>query len=206
MSGLLLKDFYILMKDCRWNVAMVLIFAVAGAFSDNLFWLVWPVMICGLLPGTIMGLEEQSGWLAYADTMPWSRKTVVAEKYVLMLILILGITLLMAAVYTFTGGLAKMELSITDMLAIALLIGTLPSCIMLPVNFKVGSAKGRIWYLIALGIAAGVGGGAGALLIDSGVGLPQNVGNFYWLLFVLPAAALAVSWMLSVKFYEKREL
>lgn len=206
MSGLLLKDFYILMKDCRWNVAMILIFAVAGAFSDNMFWLVWPVMICGLLPGTIMGLEEQSGWLAYADTMPWSRKTVVAEKYVLMLILILGITLLMAAVYTVTGALGKMELSITDMLAIALLIGTLPSCIMLPVNFKVGSAKGRIWYLIALGIAAGIGGGAGALLIDQSVGLPQNVGNFYWLLFVLPVAALAVSWGLAVKFYEKREL
>lgn len=206
MAGLLLKDFYILLKDCRWNVAMILIFAVAGAFSDNLFWLVWPVMICGLLPGTIMGLEEQSGWLAYADTMPWSRKTVVAEKYVLMLVLTLGITLLMAVVYTVTGALAKMELSITDMLAIALLIGTLPSCIMLPVNFKVGSAKGRIWYLIALGIAAGIGGGAGALLIDQSVGLPQNVGSFYWLLFALPVVALAVSWALSVKFYEKREL
>lgn len=206
MSGLLLKDFYILMKDCRWNVAMVLIFAVAGAFSDNMFWLVWPVMICGLLPGTIMGLEEQSGWLAYADTMPWSRKTVVAEKYVFMLILTLGITLLMAVVYTVTGALAKMELSFTDMLALALIIGTLPSCIMLPVNFKVGSAKGRIWYLIALGLAAGIGGGAGALLIDGGTELPQNVGNFYWLLFALPVAALAVSWMLSVKFYERREL
>lgn len=206
MSGLLLKDFYMLLKDCRWNLVMILIFGVAGAFSDNIFWLVWPVMICGLLPGTVMGLEEQSGWLAYADTMPWSRKTVVAEKYALMLLLTLGITLLMAVVYTVTGGLEKMELSITDMLAISLIIGTVPSCIMLPVNFKVGSTKGRIWYLIALAIAAGVGGGAGALLIDNGVGLPQNVGDFYWLLFALPVVALAVSWGLAVKFYEKREL
>lgn len=206
MSGLLLKDFYMLLKDCRWNLVMILIFGVAGAFSDNIFWLVWPVMICGLLPGTVMGLEEQSGWLAYADTMPWSRKTVVAEKYVLMLLLTLGITLLMAVVYTVTGGLEKMELSITDMLAMSLIIGTVPSCIMLPVNFKVGSTKGRIWYLIALGVAGGIGGLSGALLIDQGAGLPQNVGDFYWVLFVLPLAVLAVSWWLSVKFYEKREL
>ena len=70
MSGLLLKDFYILMKDCRMNVVLALAFSLFGVFNGNPFWVVWPVLMCGLLPGSIMGIEEQSGWMTYADTMP----------------------------------------------------------------------------------------------------------------------------------------
>lgn len=99
-----------------------------------------------------------------------------------------------------------MDMTVSDLLAISLIIGILPACIMLPVNFKVGTVKGRLWYFAAIAVAAGIGGLAGALLIDKGVGMPQNVGDFYWLVFVLPVAVLAISWVLAVKFYEKREL
>ncbi len=206
MSGLLLKDFYILMKDCRMNVIIALGFSLFGVFNGNPFWVVWPVLMCGLMPGSIMGLEEQSGWLAYADTMPWSRKTVVTAKYVFLLLMVLGVTALLAVVYTLTGALVKMEMTIPDLFAISLIIGIVPSCVMLPVNFKMGTVKGRLWYFAAIALAAGIGGGVGALLIDKGVGMPQNAGDFYWVLFVLPVAVLAVSWLLAVKFYEKREL
>lgn len=206
MSGLLLKDFYILKKDCYWNVIIALGFSLFGIFTSNPFWVVWPVLMCGLMPGTIMGLEEQSGWMAYADTMPWSRKTVVTAKYAFLLLLVFGTSTLLAVIFTLSGALAKMDLTIFDLLAISLIIGVVPSCIMLPVNFKVGTVKGRIWYFAAIAVAAGIGGGASALLIDSAAKLPENTGSFYWLLFVLPIVILVISWCLSVKFYEKREL
>ena len=206
MSGLLLKDFYILMRDCRMNVVLALAFSLFGVFNGNPFWVVWPVLMCGLLPGSIMGIEEQSGWMTYADTMPWSRKTVVTAKYVFLLLLVLGVTVLLAVIYTLSGALVKMDMTVSDLLAISLIIGILPACIMLPVNFKVGTVKGRLWYFAAIAVAAGIGGLAGALLIDKGAELPQNVGDFYWLVFVLPVAVLAISWVLAVKFYEKREL
>ena len=83
MSALLLKDLYMIKRDCRGNVILCLVFAVAGIAGNSIFFAIWPLLFCALIPSTLLGLEEQAGWQAYADTMPWSRKTVETEKYVL---------------------------------------------------------------------------------------------------------------------------
>ena len=105
MSALLLKDLYMIKRDCRGNVILCLVFAAAGAVGHGLFFAIWPLLFSALIPSTLLGLEEQCGWQTYADTMPFSRKTVVTEKYVLTLGLTALVTLVLTIVYSLTGTL-----------------------------------------------------------------------------------------------------
>ena len=151
MSALLLKDLYMIKRDCRGNVILCLVFAVAGIAGNSIFFAIWPLLFCALIPSTLLGLEEQAGWQAYADTMPWSRKTVVTEKYVLTLSLSVGVTAVLTVVYALTGALGRTGIGPGDLLIVGIFVlGMLPASFMLPVTFKFGMVKGRTAYMVCL--------------------------------------------------------
>ena len=208
MSALLLKDLYMIKRDCRGNVILCLVFAAAGAVGHGLFFAIWPLLFSALIPSTLLGLEEQCGWQTYADTMPFSRKAVVTEKYVLTLGLTALVTLVLTIVYSLTGTLRINGLGPGDLLILGIFVmGMLPASFMLPVTLKYGMIKGRTAYMVCLMVLGALVGILGSLSGEVTDFLREGMETVLLALMVLiPTVLFAVSWMLSVKFYEAREL
>ena len=208
MSALLLKDLYMIKRDCRGNVILCLVFAVAGIAGNSIFFAIWPLLFCALIPSTLLGLEEQAGWQAYADTMPWSRKTVVTEKYVLTLSLSVCVTAVLTVVYALTGALGRTGIGPGDLRIVGIFVlGMLPASFMLPVTFKFGMVKGRTAYMVCLmvmGALLGILSSLSGEVTDFLTAGPQTL--LLALLIAIPTVLFAASWVLAVKFYEAREL
>ena len=208
MSALLLKDLYMIKRDCRGNLILCLVFAVAGIAGNSIFFAIWPLLFCALIPSTLLGLEEQAGWQAYADTMPWSRKTVVTEKYVLTLSLSVCVTAVLTVVYALTGALGRTGIGPGDLLIVGIFVlGMLPASFMLPVTFKFGMVKGRTAYMVCLmvmGALLGILSSLSGEVTDFLTAGPQTL--LLALLIAIPTVLFAASWVLAVKFYEAREL
>ena len=208
MSALLLKDLYMIKRDCRGNVILCLVFAVAGIAGNSIFFAIWPLLFCALIPSTLLGLEEQAGWQAYADTMPWSRKTVVTEKYVLTLSLSVCVTAVLTVVYALTGALGRTGIGPGDLLIVGIFVlGMLPASFMLPVTFKFGMVKGRTAYMVCLmvmGALLGILSSLSGEVTDFLTAGPQTL--LLALLIAIPTVLFAASWVLALKFYEAREL
>lgn len=207
MKGLLLKDFYMLSKYCRAFALLILVFCVAGAFgSMNTFMLFYPCIITGMLPVTLISYDEREKWAEFAQTLPYTRAQLVSSKYIVGLIMESAVLLLTMLAQTvrmlqrgsFTTG------EVMGLFSMMLPVALIPASILLPFIFKFGSEKGRIAYYIIVGAAC-----AGAAILV-GV-LPENQivleGTAQQLIAAAAAvAAYAVSWLLSIRFYQNREL
>ncbi len=75
MKGLLLKDWYMILKYCRAFLVILVIFMGVSAVSESaLFFALYPMILVTMVPVTLMSYEEKSGWNIYCDTMPSTRK------------------------------------------------------------------------------------------------------------------------------------
>ena len=83
-------------------------------------------------------------------------------------------------------------------------------CISIPINLKYGTAKGRIIYLIIVGIICGTM--PALLLSDSGklsaimVKLFSNTAVLTAVSFAVLVAMILISWLISIKIYEAKEV
>ena len=60
MSGLLLKDFYLMRKYCRGYAVIVVIFIMVSCIGDtNAFLLFYPCVLSGLIPITLLSYDER---------------------------------------------------------------------------------------------------------------------------------------------------
>ncbi len=100
MKGLLLKDFYQLTKYCRAYLAVALVFAAAAAVNNNMFFLVYPMIMVSVIPINLISYDEKSKWNLYAGALPYSRRQLVSVKYVIALVVFCAAFLLLAAAQT----------------------------------------------------------------------------------------------------------
>lgn len=208
MSGLLLKEFYMARKYCRMHLVLTVLFlglAMLGS-SENLFLLVYPSALASFIPVTLLSYDAQSKWDVYFETLPTSRAQYVSAKYLIGLILgelilaLTAITQLLAMRLNGEGGLSQLMSMLCSLQVIALV----PPALCLPLIFKLGVEKGRIWFLVMIGIT--FGGSAALALGGEDGGSVFLSGNFdLWML--LGAVVLyALSWLLSIRLYRTREL
>ena len=210
MKALLIKDYCILIREVKQMLLVPVVFTVMAVVTKQLVWILWPVFFISLLPYTINSYEEQSNWPLYAETMPYGRKRIVYEKYAMMLINGMIMTLILSAV-TASILLLKGSFDFAAMWQMIVLIiagAILPGCLMLPMMFKYGNAKGRVMYLIVLAMFGGLMGAMGTASKDAKFYELLQYGhnmNFTGLLLgVLIVFFLSVR--LSVHFYEKRDI
>ena len=204
MKGLFLKDLYMIWKYCRMLLLLVVCFTIGGAAVGSnmqLFFILYPVIVGAILPVTLISYDERFHWDRTCGTLPLKRSTIVTEKYLLTLCLACGLILLslavQAAVLLPRGRLADF----LSLIPMELAVGLLTPSLMLPVIFRLGVEKGRLAYFVAVGVVVAVGVGVGRELDPAApVSVPLALpiaGSF--LLFGL-------SWLLSIRLYEKREL
>lgn len=207
MKGLLLKDFYMMIKYCRITLAVSVMFLVLAFFNDNLFILFYPSMICGLIPTTLLAYDERSRWLQYSMTMPYTQTQIVSSKYLIGLIsqslMLLVITAVQAIKMSMSGGFMLREY--LTMLMLVAVLSLFSSSVSLPFIFKLGVEKGRIAYYVMVGVACGLGGGVSVLLGKDTL-QPVAFDAVLPVLLLIAAGIYALSWYLSVVFFKKREL
>ncbi|MGN0976478.1 MAG: ABC-2 transporter permease [Faecousia sp.] len=209
MKGLLLKDAYMAAKYCRAYLLIVAVFLIAAPFSgDNLFLMTYPCILASMVPVNLMAYDTQSKWEQYAGTLPCSRDQLVSAKYLIGLLAscgILALTGIVQSVRVATGSIQVQALA--SLMALALITSCIVPAITLPLIFRFGPEKGRILYLVVVGMACG---------ISAAVSITQSPSLFSReISLALPVLGLAclaaaglygASWYLSILFYKKREL
>lgn len=210
MKGLLLKDMYELIKQCKFILLFCVVYVFLSYTESGYFFLAFSIIFFSLLPTTIMALDERSKWESYAITMPYTRKEMVLSKYILSL----GGVIFMSVLYELVNIIiyfinSSYAMSIVDSFNIILpfcLMAIIISSINLPINFKFGAEKGRLGTILICVIIGVIGGGlfsqsSGSVEL---INYFMNIPSFVYL--VLIAILWIVSYFVSVKIYEKRAL
>lgn len=207
MKGLLLKDVYMMAKYCRAYVLITVVFLFVSVMGDNFFFfLFYPCLLAGMIPVTLLGYDERSRWTQYCGTLPYTKAQVVSGKYLIGLLAQLAVIALSALAQALRMHIHGTFGIRSYLVLIALLLASscFASSVSLPFMFRFGVEKGRIAYYVMIGAVC-----AGSVIAS---GLPGRVGTMEApagtlpVLFLAALAVYALSWVLSVVFYQKREV
>ena len=198
MKGLLIKDLILTKKYCRSLALFVVIFSVLQVVNrDSILYALMPVMVGGMLLMTLMAYDEQSKWTEYAGTLPCTKAEYVAGKYIIGLMGFLATALITLTVHILCAGAE----GIGAFVGTIGLVGLIPASILLPLVFRLGVNKGKIFYFIILG------GCAGLIGVKAGIDGSSDVSSLggTWLFLPLSILLYAASCFLSVKLYNSRK-
>lgn len=213
MKSVVLKDLYNMRGNGKSVLISFLILAVAMA-STGVGVLYSGAILCSSLIVSTFAYDDRCDWAKYAVVMPISRNELVAGKYAMLTLLVVGgmaVSFLASLVSNaITGqiplnqsGLQELLISTLAALVFALVYGS----IAIPLILRFGAEQGRILLLVALLVPAAVcfavyqvGKWMGIVLTDQGV-----------VLLVCGAAVAALVWMavsyrISCGVFGKQEL
>lgn len=204
MKGLLKKDLYMILKYGRTLLVMsVLFLGMSVVAEENFFFIVYPVLLGGVLPVTLLSYDERFGWNRYCDALPITRRQVVDERYLMSLLSFLALyvlTLLVQALVLLPKGRGEDLLELAGLLPC---LGLVAPALMLPITLRWGVEKGRILYYFIIGVIVA----AGLVFSSDLIGPGKAIGRWGTAAVLLVSVVFfAASWLLSVKLYEKREL
>ena len=208
MKGLLLKDWYMMKKYCRSYIIIAAVFIAVSFFSnDNMFFIFYPCLLCGMIPVNLLGYDERSRWMQYSGTLPYTRTQIVSGKYLIGLLAQLTILVVtgvaQAVKMTVAGNFVFVDFAV--LMLLMLIVSTLTSSICLPFVFKLGVEKGRTAYYIMIGFVCG------ASVLASGILRGQLMSEIQPNLILALVAVVGIgvyllSWYLSIVFFRKREI
>lgn len=214
MKGLLTKEWCMIMKNSFPTFIIIALFFVAGAFTRTSFMLVYVAIFLGMIPVNYMTFDETSRWQQYSLSLPYKRSSIVSAKYVIMLILALFSTTVMAVglfINMIRNGGFDLKAYALE-LTIPPVIGILTPSLIFPLNFKFGTGKGRIVMLIVVCFLAGAlgsfitidNGNFQGILLKEFAGL--SIFQIIPMIFCGLASVCFLSWIASVKIFEKKDL
>lgn len=196
MSALLLKDFYVLWKQLKAFLVIILVFsAIPGGYNT-----VFAVAYAAMLPYSCIAYDERSKWDQLAAMMPYSTRQLVLSRYVLGWIAAVaacGISLVLQAVFTVLLGSSVFPTSLLVSFFACISI----MAITLPLIFRFGVERGRLLMFFLIFLVCGSAGALGGITESYSGALPSAV----WL--IVPAALVltAVSIPLSIRCYARRK-
>ena len=201
MKALIIKDTYVIWRQMKYFLILILIFSALPSGFNNAF----AVIYTSMLPYTALAYDERSKWDQLAAMMPYSTRDMVLGKYVFGWLCIGGAAVL--------SGLLQAIISLVidraflpGTLAMSVLGALCILAISLPLMFRLGVERGRLGMFLIIFLICG---GAGAIAhIAESVGSGTVFAFQGPILVVLLIAALvltAVSVPLSMRFYTKRQ-
>ncbi len=199
MKGLLLKDWYLTVKYLRMLILISLLFAAMSVFSpENGFFRIYPAVMFAMIPVSLYSYDDREKWTVYAQAFPVSRAQYVTGKYLFGALGMAALVALLTVLYLISGAEG-----FVGAVTLSLVLGLGSASLMLPVLFRFGAEKGRIAYLIFIGVICG---GVAALSLaapsEGGAAMPTPSPALCAGMIVL----YILSWRLSVALYQKREL
>ena len=201
MKGLMKKEFLMLWRASRAFALICVVFIAMSAVSqDNIIFLFMPIMISGLLPSTLLSYDERCKWQEFSGALPVSRAQLVSAKYLLGLGCMTLILLVTLIVHLIVRRFPPQAL--LSMLGAIYGLSLFISAVSLPMMFKFGVEKGRLWYYATLVLVGGASGASAGVATDL---FSEGLPSFLWLIPVIGVVIFALSWLLAIRFYQKRE-
>ncbi len=208
MKGLLLKDWYMMKKYCRYYFFVCIGFIIISMMSSgNMFFVFYPCLLCGMIPVNLLVISERSRWTEYVGTLPYTKTQIVSAKYLMGLFtqiaMLIVICIAQGVKMGIEGTFVLKEFLLLMMLL--LIMASVASSLTLPFVFKYGVEKGRGAYYVMIGVVC-----AGSIIATTV--FKEGLQNEIQLNAVLPIACLVgigiyvLSWYLSVVFYKKKEM
>lgn len=202
MSALILKDFYVMWKQTKVLLIIILVFScLPGAFYPT-----FAVIYAAILPYSAMAYDERSKWDQLAGMLPYADRDIVLGKYLfgyLSIAVAAGLSLVIQTALTLFWDRASDNLSPLSTIPLAMCVGVCVLALPLPLMFRFGVEKGRLVMFLIIFLVCGSTGVLTGISSDS-------LDGGYYLSLALPAAALAavvltaVSIPLSLRLYRRR--
>lgn len=210
MKGLLLKDFCILKKQMKLMVVFVIfyaIWAVAAKMPTMMGTMV--ILLSIMMPISSMSYDEAGQWYRYAFSLPIPRRTLVLSKYVLGFLVSLGGLVVSAIGNIIVLSLTNWENAWESWLTIIgfLELGVIFLSIIIPILFKYGVEKGRLFIVVIAVIPSLLVALLGSTLKTSGTLMP-SAELLQAILYSSPLFTLAIfliSFRISVGICRKKE-
>lgn len=208
MKGLLKKDFLLLQSYAKSLMLMLVFFLIIGVTSGPSF-IVGIIMIeCVTLAVSTFAYDDMAKWDTYMLALPVSRKTAVREKYVFALLLgLIGIALSLAA--SLFSGILRGNVDFANAAATiggCLVAACLYVAVMLPLTYRFGSEKMRVMLIAVFVVLFALLFGGYVLLQKVAPGALETLVRMWPLLPILTVLALAVSYIISVRIFQKKEI
>ena len=208
MKGLLLKDWYMMKKYCRSYIFIAAVFiAVSLGSNDNMFFVFYPCLLCGMIPVNLLSYDERSHWMQYSGTLPYTKDQIVSAKYLIGLFVQVAILIVIGIAQgvkmAVAGNFIFSEFAV--LMLLVLIVAAFTSSITLPFMFKLGVEKGRTAYYVMIGFVCGASVLASSYFRGQLTAEVQpNI--ILAALSVVGICIYALSWYLSVVFFKKREI
>lgn len=180
MKGILYKDLMTIRKTIWIYVALVVLLAGFGSDYQLMFAMVYSLM----LPVNTLAYDERSHFERLQSAMPVSGFACVADKYLIgyaSIAFALMVALVRSVVFP---GYAVPAWLMLASVAMALLAVS----IVLPIMFRLGTEKGRMVYLLAIGLQMAMY----FVLSDATQGMSAGSLTVIWLAVLAASAAVSV--------------
>lgn len=207
MLGILWKDLKVMRMQTAILTSVFLMMTVASVWNtgrqdDISFFLnfltLMPIFFT-LLPCSALALEQQEQTNAWLMTLPCSRKQLVFEKYVLLLIFGLGTAVMI-------GILSMLLMGKGAFFILAMqsgMLGICFQCLLMPLNNKIGSQKTKLLYLLFYSLASGI---AGYLSGSDSVWLTtSHLSVTIWIFSIVSLVLLPISMRFAVRWMTEKE-
>ena len=211
MIGLVLKDYYNLRSYLLKQAGlMIVIYGIVG-FSMKSMSFVAPMVIMsvGMMVVSSFSVDEAGHWDSYALTLPISSEDIVRGKYLLFLgsvtvsALVAGTVAIVIDSFTFHEGV----LSIVAASGASALIYLLMCSVTLPIFFKIGVEKARMWMTLCFMIPFFIITFGAQYLAAKQIPMP-SAGQIKLLILAAVIVIILlcyVSYLLSLKFHKAKE-
>lgn len=206
MKALIQKDVYVLWKQMRIFLLVMLVIMVGNGSFGSVFVVIW----CAMLPYTALAYDERCRWDQMAAMMPYSPRDLVLSKYVLgWLCAGAAGALVLAAQAVIRALHLPLETGspLTVLISFCASAGIL--AVTLPLMFRFSVERGRMAMFLAIFLVCGGAGALGAVLAPDSDPVSGNTAALLSMAAVLvpvaAAALTAVSIPLSLRFYTARQ-
>ena len=152
MKGLIIKDLKLILQN-KFIIILMVLFSILGLIfdMDSDFMVAYFTICCTGLAISTCGYDEKNNTVSYLMTMPVSRREYVVEKYFFTSVCgFIGyfISVLIICINSFVFKKSPFEFT---SLSFGIFLFLLPS-LMIPLNIKFGTTKGRVVSLAVAGI------------------------------------------------------
>ena len=195
MSALILKDFYLLWKQLKAFLVIILVFsAIPGGYNT-----VFAVAYAAMLPYSCIAYDERSKWDQLAAMMPYSTRQLVLSRYALGWIAAVaacGFSLVLQEIFSLflDSHVYPSSLLVSFFACIAIM------AITLPLIFRFGVERGRLIMFFLIFLVCGSAGALGGITENYSGALPAPV----WLIVPAALGLTAVSIPVSIRCYARR--
>ena len=200
MKALIIKDTYVIWRQMKYFLVMILLFSALPSGFNNAF----AVNYAAMLPYTALAYDERSKWDQMAAMMPYSTRDVVLGKYVFGWLCI-GAAAVLSGLFQAVLSLVTDREVLPGTLVLSVLGALCILAITLPVMFRFGVEKGRLAMFLIIFLVCGTAGAIASITVSGDGGAFAFQGPILVVMSIAALVLTAVSVPLSIRFYTKRQ-